>query len=194
MDKPPENTSAHLSETSRRRFLKTYSALTALAMTCQSLPVMGFQIRQHVGDSTMANEIEARYERGYDVLRKMFDDKFAETYRKRVEAGGFGSRAGRMALEFAFAENWAAEEGLNRKERSIAVISALIAQGREDELKNHYRAGFNNGLTVEEVESLILQLIPYCGFPAGAQAMEAAAAVLKEKGMDVTTSKDSGLL
>lgn len=141
----------------------------------------------------MASEIEARYEKAYKVLTEMFGEKWVAGYKGHVAKGGFGTRAGTMALEFAFAENWAAP-GLPRRERSIAVISALIAQGRGDELKNHFRAGISNGLTAQDIEDIILQLIPYCGFPAGSQALEAAAAVLKEKGMDVMTAKEAGTL
>jgi len=78
--------------------------------------------------------------------------------------------------------------------RSCVIIGALIAQGKGDELKNHMRAGFSNGITVQELEQIILQCIPYCGFPAGSQALEAAAHVLKERGQDTVTAKDRGIL
>ena len=94
-----------------------------------------------------------------------------------------------MALEFAFAENWA-KSGLERKQRSIVTISALIALGRKDELRNHLRAGLNNGLTTEELEAVILQTIPYVGLPLGADAMLAASAVLEERGIDAKGAKN----
>jgi alkylhydroperoxidase/carboxymuconolactone decarboxylase family protein YurZ len=41
---------------------------------------------------------------------------------------------------------------------------------------------------------VILQTVPYCGFPAASQALEAAAFVLKERGLTVETAKDRGNL
>jgi 4-carboxymuconolactone decarboxylase len=141
----------------------------------------------------MINDLEERKARGHQVLREMFGEKWQKAYEAGTTGTGFGSEAGRMALEFAFAENWA-RPGLDRRSRSLVVIGALIAQGKPDELKNHIRAGLNNGITVEELELVILQTIPYCGFPAGSQALEAAAFVLKERGLTVETAKDRGNL
>jgi 4-carboxymuconolactone decarboxylase len=141
----------------------------------------------------MIDDLNERRARGHQVLREMFGDKWQAAYESGIEGNGFGAEAGRMALEFAFAETWG-RPGLDRKSRSMVVIGALIAQGKPDELRNHIRAGLNNGITVEELELIILQTIPYCGFPACAQALEAAAVVLKERGLDVTTAKDRGTL
>jgi 4-carboxymuconolactone decarboxylase len=141
----------------------------------------------------MIDNLEERRAHGHQVLREMFGDKWQKAYEANLSGSGFGAEAGRMALEFAFAENWG-RPGLDRRSRSLVIIGALIAQGRPDELKNHIRAGLNNGITVEELELVILQTIPYCGFPAGSQALEAASVVLKERGISVESAKDRGIL
>jgi 4-carboxymuconolactone decarboxylase len=141
----------------------------------------------------MMDDLKERRARGHQVLREMFGDTWQAAYEAGITGTGFGAEAGRMALEFAFAETWG-RPGLDRKSRSMVVIGALIAQGKPDELRNHIRAGLNNGITVDELEQIILQTIPYCGFPAASQALEAAAVVLKERGQQVTTAKDRGNL
>ena len=141
----------------------------------------------------MIDNLEERRARGHQVVREMFGDQWHARYVAAISGNVFGAEAGRMTLEFAFAENWA-RPGLDRKSRSMVIIGALIAQGRQDELRNHIRAGLNNGITVEELEQIILQTIPYCGFPAGSQALEAAAAVLKERGETVITANDVEIL
>lgn len=141
----------------------------------------------------MMDNLEERRARGRQVLREMFGEKFLAGYEAGIAADGFGAEAGRMALEFAFAETWG-NPALERKSRSFVIIGALIAQGKPDELKNHIRAGLNNGITVKELEQAIVQTVPYCGFPAASQALEAAAFVLKERGIDITTAKDRGIL
>jgi len=139
--------------------------------------------------------LEQRKELGRQVLLDMFGERFLAGFDQAVNSTGFGSKAARLALEFAFAETWG-DPALEKKHRSMVTIGALIALGKSDELKNHVRAGLTNGLTVAELEAVILQTVPYVGFPAVAQALEASMAVLKERGLlgDVTSAKDRGLL
>ena len=141
----------------------------------------------------MMDDLEERRALGLRVIREMFGEQFYAGYKAAIESKGFGSEAGRMALEFSFAETWG-QPGLERKQRSMVIIGALIALGKGDELKNHIRAGLNNGITVEELEAIIVQTIPYVGFVYGAEALQAASAVLKERGMDIKDAKDHGTL
>lgn len=67
--------------------------------------------------------------------------------------------------------------GLERRLRSVAVITALIAHGHHEELAMHLRAALRNGLTVEEVKEVILQSAVYCGVPAANTAFRIAAEV-----------------
>lgn len=125
--------------------------------------------------------IEDRKEKGREVYRKMFDDKKLGWLEATIAEGGFGSTVASLAQEFAFGSIWA-RPGLERKTRSVATISALIALGKLAELKKHFTAGLNNGLSPAEIEEIILQIIPYAGFPAAAQALEVAREVLTERG------------
>ena len=139
----------------------------------------------------MIDDLEERRTLGYKVVREMFGDEFYSRFRAVAESEGFGSEAARMALEFALAENWG-KPGLERKQRSIVTIGALIALGSVEELKNHIRAGLNNGLTTQEIEAIILQTIPYVGLALGAQAISAAIAVLEERGIDTLGAENRG--
>ncbi|MGE0388372.1 MAG: carboxymuconolactone decarboxylase family protein [Gammaproteobacteria bacterium] len=139
------------------------------------------------------DDLQARRDLGRKVIREMLGEQFAAAYEAGITGNGFCSDAGRMALEFAFAETWG-QPGLDRKSRSMVILGALIALGKAPELRNHVRAALNNGITVPELEQIILQTLPYVGFVLGAEAMQVAGEVLKERGMDVKTSKDLGTL
>ena len=141
----------------------------------------------------MMDNLEERRARGRQVIKEMFGEQFAAGFEAGISGEGFGKEAGRMALEFAFAETWG-RPGLDRKYRSMVIIGALIALGKAPELKNHIRGGLNNGITVAELEQIILQTIPYVGFVMAAEALQAAGEVLKERGVDVKTAKDHGTL
>lgn len=125
--------------------------------------------------------MENRKEQGRQVYRRMFDDKKLAGLESAIQAGGFGSSMALLAQEFAFGSIWA-RPGLERKLKSVVTISALITLGRDDELKKHVTVGLNLGLTPKEIEEIIIQTIPYVGFPAAGHAMEIARNILKERG------------
>jgi 3-oxoadipate enol-lactonase/4-carboxymuconolactone decarboxylase len=62
----------------------------------------------------------------------------------------------------------------------MITITALIARGHHDELAMHLRAALRNGLTVDEIEEVILQSEVYCGVPAANTAFRIAQTVLAQ--------------
>ena len=64
------------------------------------------------------------------------------------------------------------------------------------ELRNHVRIGVTNGLTAKELEEVLIQAVPYAGFPAVASALTAVLETLRELGLDTAspTSEERGLL
>ena len=65
----------------------------------------------------------------------------------------------------AWGDIWS-RPGLDRRARSIVVLSALMSQGFWDEVPMHLRAALRNGLTREELREIILQVGLYAGVPA----------------------------
>ncbi|QTX03844.1 4-carboxymuconolactone decarboxylase [Agromyces archimandritae] len=65
----------------------------------------------------------------------------------------------------AWGDVWS-RPGLDRRSRSVAVITSMIAHGHEEELAMHVRAGIRNGLTREEIVEIVLQSAIYSGVPA----------------------------
>jgi Uncharacterized homolog of gamma-carboxymuconolactone decarboxylase subunit len=135
------------------------------------------------------------WQAGHELLVSMMGPQFAEGIESAARAGNFGSDIARLAIEFAFGSVWA-RPGLERKQRSIVVISSLITQGKAPELKNHLRFGIDNGLTPMELQEILIQLVPYVGFPAIAEAMTATIEVLRERGLDggVKTAHENKVL
>lgn len=83
---------------------------------------------------------------------------------------------GKYIVEFAFGDIYS-REGLDLRDREIATIAMLTCLGgREPQLKVHMHAGINVGLTKEEIEEIVIQTIPYAGFPTAINAMN----ILKE--------------
>ncbi|MFD3430561.1 bifunctional 3-oxoadipate enol-lactonase/4-carboxymuconolactone decarboxylase PcaDC [Nocardia fluminea] len=66
--------------------------------------------------------------------------------------------------DYAWGGIWT-RPGLDRRSRSMIVLTALIARGHHEELAMHLRAARTNGLTIDEIKEVILQSAIYCGVP-----------------------------
>ncbi|MCM2459399.1 4-carboxymuconolactone decarboxylase [Pseudomonas sp. CG7] len=135
------------------------------------------------------------WQAGHELMVKMMGPEFAKASEANAESGAFAADVARMAIEHAVGGVWA-RPGLALKYRRAVVIGALIAQHQPDELKNHLRFGLNNGLTVLEIQEIIIQTLPYVGFPAVSSALGATIEVLRERGLDdqVLKANETGLL
>ena len=121
-------------------------------------------------------------ELGREVVRSMLGEKHVEKFDAAEGSAAFGADMTQIALESAFGSIWA-RPGLDRKYRSMVTIGVLVALHFPEELKNHVRAAVANGFTAKEIEEAIMQTIPYAGFPAASQALNAARTVLSGLGL-----------
>lgn len=141
-------------------------------------------------------KLDDKQESGVAFITSVMGDKFGAAFRDAAEADRFGAGITRMAAAFAFHDAWR-HEGITRKEKSITIISALIASRQSLELKNHVKIGLANGLTPAELEGLLIQLTPYVGFPCIASGTTAIIEALREAGVSLDgmkTSEERGLL
>jgi 4-carboxymuconolactone decarboxylase len=134
-------------------------------------------------------------ERGLKVFSEIMGEDGAKVLRAVAEGSGFASAIGRLAVDYAFADVWA-RDGLERKQRSLVTLAILIATRQSHELRNHVRIAVRNGLTVRELEEVLIQCVPYLGFPAVATATTEMLETLRELGLetDSKTSEEQGLL
>jgi 4-carboxymuconolactone decarboxylase len=143
----------------------------------------------------MTTYLDEKAERGLAIFARMMGAQARQSLEVAATSGKFGSRISRMAVDYAFADVWA-QDGLEMKQRSLVVLGVLIAQRQPAELRNHVKIGVNNGLTMREIEEVLIQAAPYVGFPCIATATTAVIEALREIGMDpdVQTSEERGLL
>lgn len=125
---------------------------------------------------------EQRYQQGLKVRTEVLGEKHVG--RSLQNLNDFNKDFQNFISRFAWGEVWS-REGLPRHTRSLVTIAILLALGREDELRMHLRACFNNGVTKDELKELILHSSLYAGLPAANAAMHMAEEVFKELGIDV---------
>jgi 3-oxoadipate enol-lactonase/4-carboxymuconolactone decarboxylase len=114
---------------------------------------------------------EERYDQGMSVRREVLSNEHVD----RAIAGTTDLTADfqDFITRVAWGDIWS-RPGLDRRSRSVAVITALIAHGHHEELAMHLRAGLRNGLTVDEIREIILQSAVYSGVPAANTAFRIA--------------------
>lgn len=119
-----------------------------------------------------------RRAQGMAVRREVLSDAHVE--RAIASTTDFTADFQDFITRVAWGDVWS-RPGLDRRSRSIAVLSSLIALGHDEELAMHVRAARRNGLTVAEIREVILQSAVYAGVPAANTAFRIAAGVLAEE-------------
>ena len=119
-----------------------------------------------------------RYDRGIAVRREVLSD--AHVDRATAAVTPLTADWQDFITRVAWGDVWS-RPGLDRRSRSVAVLSSLIAHGHHEELAMHLRAALRNGLTVDEIREVILQAAVYSGVPAANTAYRIAAEVFRDE-------------
>jgi 4-carboxymuconolactone decarboxylase len=116
-------------------------------------------------------------EQGMQVRRDMWGPEFADA--AVANASDFAKPFHDMMNRYCFGETWN-RPGLGRRDRSLITLAMLIALGKEAEIRMHVRGGLANGLTVDEIQELVLHSMIYCGVPASVTGLRGAEAAFAD--------------
>jgi 4-carboxymuconolactone decarboxylase len=115
-----------------------------------------------------------RYERG---LKKMSEVYGVDGGEAVAPLGDLG----RYMIEFPYGDIYS-RGGLAVRDREIATTAMLTALGgREPQLRVHFAAALNVGLTPDEIEEIIIHSIIFAGFPTAINALNLLHAALSER-------------
>ena len=70
-----------------------------------------------------------------------------------------------IAAGFTMGDKCMAKESLSIKQKSIVMISSYTASGDLENLEKSLNTGLEEGLTVNEIKEILVQMYAYCGFP-----------------------------
>ncbi len=119
------------------------------------------------------------FDKGLEIRKEVLGAAYVE--KSLAAADDFMMAFQEHVTSFCWGNVWG-REGLARRDRSLINLAMLAALGKTDELKLHVRGALNNGLSIEEIKEVLLQVAVYAGIPAGLSAFKAAHQVLKEDG------------
>lgn len=121
-----------------------------------------------------------RFELGEEQL-KQIDGAGGENVIKSLE--DIAPDVGRYIIEFAFGEIYP-RGGLSLQEREMITISSLLTLGGcEPQLEVHINGSLNVGVSAEKIIEILIQCIPYVGFPRVLNAIFVAKRVFAERGI-----------
>lgn len=105
-----------------------------------------------------------RYDRGAEILAQI-DGSDGQAI---VDSLG---DLGRYLVEFGFGDVYA-RPGLALRDRELITVAMLAAmRAHESQLDFHLLAAHRVGISVDELREVIINVIPYAGFPAAINAM-----------------------
>lgn len=128
--------------------------------------------------STQAG-LDELFAHGLTLRRQVLGETYVDGSLKK--ANRFMMAFQRITTEWCWGYTWT-RPGLQAKTRSMLNLAMLTALNRPAELKIHVKGALANGVTVDEIQEVLLQATVYCGIPAGLDAFKAANAVLVEEG------------
>ena len=119
------------------------------------------------------------HDRGLKLRIEMFGRDAVE---KRMAAfGDFGKPLQHIINAYAYGDVWS-RTALPPATKSIAMIAMMAAAGHANELRVHLKGALKNGVTVDQIQEVLLLLTLYCGIPASNEAHRIATEVLREQG------------
>jgi 4-carboxymuconolactone decarboxylase len=123
------------------------------------------------------SERSALFEAGMKLRTEVLGE--AHVTRSTPTRAGFSSPIQQFVTEIGWGQVWS-RPALDRKARSMITVAMLAALGSEHELKVHVRGAVNNGVSVAELQEILLQSALYAGAPAALAAFRIAEQTLEE--------------
>jgi 4-carboxymuconolactone decarboxylase len=117
-------------------------------------------------------------EKGLAARRSVLGDDYVDRAMKNADE--FNMPFQQIVSEYCWGLCWT-DETVSRRERSILNLGMIAALGKMQEFETHFRGALKNGLTPEELRSILIQIAVYCGIPVGMECFRAAKKVLDER-------------
>lgn len=120
---------------------------------------------------------EERFEAGLAARKAVLGEEYVEA--NLAAADDFNREFQEMVTEFCWGFGWS-DDTLSYRERSMINLGMIAALGRMHEWELHFRGAIKNGLTKDELRSILHQITIYAGVPVGVECFRIARRVFAE--------------
>ena len=111
---------------------------------------------------------EERYEKGLAVQFPLYGNEIKETYADLPD--GMGEALPRFLTEMCFGDFYT-RGGLCVQKRELLMLAVLAALGAKTQIKAHVLGNLKAGNSRETLYAVMIQCLPYIGFPAAFNAI-----------------------
>lgn len=132
------------------------------------------QETQMFADGTHADT----YDEGLAIRREVLGSDHVD--RSMAKVSGFSQPVQDYVTEICWGGIWS-RDGLDRAERSLVNLGILTALNRSHELAVHVRGAVRNGVTMQQIQEVLLQTAMYVGAPAALESFRVAERVLRDE-------------
>lgn len=158
------------------------AALNAFSVAAEVLenPARGKETNAVSVQSKTSESREARLERGLAALAVTSGASGEAVVRSFDD---LAPDMGRMIVEHSYGDIFS-RPGIDPKMRELTACAALAARGSrttETPLRVHINAALNVGASRAEIVETLLNLLPYCGYPAVQEAMRIASEEFRKR-------------
>jgi 4-carboxymuconolactone decarboxylase len=119
------------------------------------------------------------FELGISKRKSTLGSEYVE--KNLSDADDFNLEFQRQMTEWCWGFGWG-DETIDDKTRSMMNLTMIAALGKMHEWELHCRGALNNGVTKDEIKSIIHAIAIYCGVPQGVECFRIARAVLESEG------------
>lgn len=120
---------------------------------------------------------QERYDRGLEIRKKVLGA--ANVDKAIASADDFNRAMQDLSTEYCWGAVWG-RDGLDHRTRSLINIAMISALNRAHELRLHVKGARRNGVSVEEIREVLMQVAIYAGVPAGMDSFRNAKEALDE--------------
>lgn len=117
------------------------------------------------------------YESGLAVRRDVLGSEYVD--KSINNADEFSKKLQDFVTEHAWGTVWR-DETIDRKTRSMINVALLAGLPRHEELRLHLKGALNNGVTKDEIASILLHIGVYAGAPCAVTGFKIAREVFAE--------------
>ncbi len=122
-----------------------------------------------------------QFERGLECRKAVLGEDYVNAALDKAD--DFNREFQNMVTEYCWGGTWG-RGVLTKQQRSVLNLGMLAALNRPHEFKLHFKGALRNGVSLEEVREILIQIAVYCGIPAGVEAFRIAREVFAEEGIE----------
>ena len=118
------------------------------------------------------------FEKGLAQRKAVLGDDYVDN--SLAAADDFSRPFQEFITEYCWGHAWG-DETLDKKTRSLINLGMIAALNRMHEWELHLKGAMTNGVTKDEIRSVLHQIAIYCGVPVGVECFRIAKRVFAEQ-------------